>query len=121
MKKVIANSIGAVQGDVPIVRISKLTKGGKRTEQRVVALGEVTGHHHQIVGEVDVYEVERKVGGELFPGFEVVVVEGKPATIEHNSGGEHYTVEMTPGLWFIPAPGHQQVEYDGVNERRVMD
>lgn len=120
-KTVVTNKIGAVQGDVPILRVDERTPDGKRTTKRIVALGEVTGHHHQIFGDVECYEVSRSVAGTLFPGLEVVVVEGKPARIEHNSGGEHYTIEMTPGVYFIPGPGFQQVEYDGENERRMLD
>lgn len=121
IKVIKSNPVGAVQGDVPIIRVTKRTKGGKRTAKRTVAYGETTGHHHSIVGEVTCYDVTREVGGQLFPGMEIVVVEGKPAHIEHNSNGEHNTIEMTPGIYFIPGPGHQQVEYDGENERRVQD
>ena len=113
------NPQGAVQGDVPILRIETLTEGGKLTKNRIVAFGETTGHPHQIKGLVECYEVPRRIGDNLFPGLEIVVIE--PATIEHNSGGEHYTIEMVPGRYFIPGPGFQQVEYDGVNERRVAD
>lgn len=114
-------NLGGVQGDVPILKVGGLSANGKITKERIVAFGEVTGHHHQIVGKCDVYEVERDIAGQLFNGFEVVVVEGQPVKIEHNSGGEHYAVEMAPGIYFIPGPGFQQVEYDGENERRVMD
>ena len=120
MTTVTTNKFGAIQGDVPILRVITRTKGGKKTDKRIVAYGEVTGHHHQIVGECEVYEVERTIKDQLFPGFEVVVADS-PVTIVHNSGGEHYTVEMTPGIYFIPAPGFQQVEYDGENERRMSD
>lgn len=120
-KTIKTNHLGGVQGDVPILAIPNLTPGGKPTKTRIVALGETTGHHHQIKGDVEVYEVERDLAGQLFKGWEVVVTEGKPATIEHNSNGEHATIEMTPGLWFIPAPGFQQVQYDGEQERRMLD
>lgn len=113
------NRIGAVQGDVPVLRIDALTDGGTPTERRIVAYGETTGHHHEIQGEVECYEVTRDIAGNLFPGLEVVVT--GPARIVHNSSGEHHAIEMTPGLYFIPAPGFQQVEYDGENERRVLD
>lgn len=121
MTKVIkVSDLGAPQGDVPIRKVDVLTPGGKLTSKRIVALGETTGHHHEILGECQVYEVARNFGGSLFPGFEIVVGEA-PVSLFHKSGGEHDTIEMTPGVWFIPAPGYQQVEYDGRNERRVMD
>ena len=72
-KQVKANSVGAVQGDVPMIRVDDLTDGGKKTDMRIVAYGESTGHHHEIRGECEVYEVERDVAGNLFRGLEVVV------------------------------------------------
>lgn len=115
------NQIGAVQGDVPILRVKSLTRGGKRTNNRIVAMGEVTGHNHVIEGSVECYEVERDLAGQLFRGMEVVVAEGESAYLRHTSDGEHRTIEMMPGIYFIPAPGQQQMEYDGRDERRVKD
>ena len=111
---------GGVQGDVPILTIPGHDPKAIPTTNRIVAVGEATGHHHQIVGECDRYESTREIGGQLFKGMEIVVG-NSPVTIEHNSGGEHYTIEMSPGIYFIPAPGKQQVEYDGARERRVRD
>ena len=113
------NRLGAVQGDVPVLRVDALTLGGKKTQRRIVAVGEATGHNHIVVGDVECYEVERNVAGNLFRGLEVVVVEGQPAALEHMSGGEHETIELLPGIYFIPQI--QQVEYDGADERRVVD
>lgn len=116
MKTIKTNKLGGVQGDVPILRIEKMPKGAKPTARRIVALGETTGHHHEIVGEVQCFDATHN----LFKGIVVVVAEDKPAHLVHNSGGEHYTIEMAPGLHFIPTQ-IQQVEYDGANERRVLD
>lgn len=110
------NRFGAVQGDVPIIKIAKLSDNAKKTNNRTVAYGEVTGHHHTIYGECEVYETKREIEGQLFPGLEVVVTE--TVELRHQ---EHDTIEMIPGIYFIPSPGHQQVEYDGENERRVLD
>jgi len=112
--------LGGVQGDVPILRVDSLTPGGKPTKNRIVAYGEGTGHHHEIQGDCDVMEVERDIAGQLFKGLEVIVTEDKPGQLYHKSGGEHDTIELTPGLYFIPTDT-QQVEYDGENERRVAD
>lgn len=120
-KTVITSPFGACQGDVPILRVASLSEGATPTKERIVAYGETTGHHHEIIGDVDCFQVVRTLEGQLFKGMEVVVTEGKPAHIFHNGGGEHATIEMTPGIYFIPAPGQQQVEYDGAQERRVMD
>jgi len=119
--KTVTNEFGGVQGDVPILRVDELTPGGKPTIVRVVALGEATGHHHEIKGDCQVLEVKRVIDGVLFPGFEIVVREENQVHLYHKSDGEHDIVEMAPGFYFIPAPGHQQVEYDGENERRVLD
>ena len=121
VREIQANALGAVQGDVPILRVAAISDGAKATARRIVALGETTGHHHALVGECQVYEVTRSLAGQLFPGLEVVVTEGQPVHIEHNSDGDHAAIEMTPGIYFIPAPGYQQVEYDGADERRVLD
>jgi hypothetical protein len=113
------NQIGAVQGDVPILTIDTLTPNGKLTQRRIVALGESTGHYHEIQGKCDVYEVERDIANQLFVGLEVVVV-NEPVYLHHNSAGEHDTIEMIPGLYFIPTE-IQQIEYDGEDERQVVD
>jgi hypothetical protein len=117
------NRIGAVQGDVPLLRIEARTPGGKVTKERIVALGEVTGHDHRIVGNCEVYDVEREIGWRLFPGKEVKVADGSSVYLVHNSGPvpEHTKIQIMPGLTFIPAPGHQQVEYWFEEERAVAD
>src|SRR3990167_10302207 len=109
--------LGGVQGDVPILKVPNHDPEAIPTTNRIVAVGEATGHDHQVVGECERYTSTREIGGQLFAGMEIVVGDS-PVTIEHNSGGEHYTIEMTPGVYFIPAPGQQQVEYDGAQERR---
>lgn len=120
MKKIIANKNVFVQGDVPALKLSALPEGAKLAKSRIVAYGEVTGHHHTINGGT-CYDVETDIAGKLFRGVCVVVADGETAEMTHNSGGEHDVIEMTPGVWFIPAPGQQQREYDGENERRVLD
>ena len=112
--------LGGVQGDVPILRIDSLTPGRKKTSRRIVALGEGTGHHHEIRGGCEVLEVERNVAGQLFKGLEVIVTEEAPGKLVHKSAGEHDPIELAPGLYFIPTET-QQVEYDGAEERRVID
>jgi len=115
-----SNKMGAVQGDVPILKIETLTPNGEPTTTRIVAYGEATGHHHAIMGECEVLEVERDIAGRFFKGFEVIVTDGNPVHLYHKSEGEHDTIELLPGFYFIPLD-IQQVEYDGENERRVLD
>lgn len=120
MRKITATQNVFVQGDVPSLRIGTLPANATPAKSRTVAYGEVTGHHHTVNGGT-VYDVETDVAGQLFRGVCVVVDEGETAELVHNSGGEHDVIEMTPGIWFIPGLGQQQVEYDGENERRVLD
>lgn len=120
LDKKLVNKLGGVQGDVPVTTVDSLTPGGKLTARRIVAYGESTGHHHELIGECDVYEVKRDVGGQLFEGLEVVVVEDKPVQLFHKSNGEHLPLQLVPGIYFIPLE-IQQVEYDGSKERRIAD
>lgn len=106
------NKLGAFQGDVVIHRIDvdAIPSDAKPTQNRIVAYGEATGHHHVIEGECDVLE-------NLF-GFVVKVAEPNTAKLVH-IGNEHETIEITPGIYWIPREA--QVEYDGEEERRVCD
>lgn len=112
--------LGGVQGDVPIIAVENQSENGKATKQRIVAYGEQTGHHHEIRGECEVFEVERNIANQLFVGLEVIVAPEKEVEIFHKSNGEHDTIQLMPGVWFIPTD-IQQVEYDGAKERRVTD
>ena len=51
-------------GDVTIKPIDKIPSDAKRTEQRVLAFGEVTGHAHRLLDDADVEVYERE--GTLF-------------------------------------------------------
>lgn len=105
------NRLGAVQGDVPIIRIDRLPEDAKPTENRIVAYGETTGHNHQVQGVKEAYENPA--------GFYFVVAPDEKAEMVHTSNGDHGTIEMAPGLYFVPRV--TQVEYDGEMERRVAD
>jgi len=100
-----AGELGALQGDVGIVRIPKLPEGLKRMENNIVALGEVTGHHHILETEAEVYT---DAVGNLF------ALVDQPVKIQHH---EHAAITLVPGCYAIS----QQVEYDGAEERRVLD
>ena len=112
--KRIANFVGAVQGDVPIRKIESIPSGAKKTKRCIVAYGEATGHHHTLVGECELYETQV----EMFPGIVFVVPKNSQVELTHP---EHDTIVFAEGVWFVPDPGYQQVEYDGENERRVLD
>ncbi len=110
-RKVKTSKLGAIQGDVPILRVAEIPADAKPSKNRRVAEGETTGHNHEVRGEVQMYE---SLAGYF---FEVAV--GKPVEIVHTSNGEHDAIEMTPGVYFVPREA--QVEYDGEKERRAMD
>lgn len=112
IKSVKANRIGAVQGDVPIIKIDRLTVGGKIVKNRIVAVGESTGHNHRVVGDAICYEL---------PDRWEFAIGANGAQLVHTSGGDHRPIELAPlSLYAIPRD-HQQVEYDGADERRVSD
>jgi hypothetical protein len=102
------NKFGAFQGDVAIIKLDELPEGAKPTNKRTVAYGEVTGHHHTVVGECDAYQLPN--------GLVFVVTNGQEAILTHQ---EHDPVTLSTGIWFCPTTS--QVEYDGENERRVLD
>ena len=108
------------QGDIPVITVESLSPSRKPTNLRFVGIGESTGHRHEIVGECELYEVERDFYGQLFRGLEVIVATDSPVCLRHNSGGEHGDLELAPGIYFIPLD-IQQVEYDGEKERRALD
>jgi hypothetical protein len=105
-----ANKLGFVQGDVVGHYVIKLPKNAKPTKQRVVAHGESTGHNHIVEGVMVAYENPQ--------GFYFVIASDEIATLTH-VGNDHDTIEMIPGIVFIPR--ESQVEYDGEEERKVRD
>jgi hypothetical protein len=105
-----SNKIGAVQGDVPILRIDALPANAKprKDNNRIVAYGEVTGHHH-VIEQAQMYDDDL---GNLFALVE------QPTRILHH---EHGAIILAPGVYQIGQAGINQVEYDGEEERRVLD
>ena len=108
-----ANAIGLVQGDVPSRYVAKLPKTAKRRKNNIIALGEVTGHHHvvEIVeGNAELYD---DALGNLF-----MLVKSPVRILHHEHGYGEYTV---PGVVQFGLAGVNQVEYDGEEERRAQD
>ena len=98
-----------VQGDVPIVKRDKLPEGAKKINGNILRLGEVTGHHHIVDGPCQLYEVDQpNKSAELWVEFF-----GDVAVKHH----EHGTLLFPAGVYVVP----DQVEYDGEEERRVLD
>lgn len=108
-----ANKIGLVQGDVPSRYVKALPKDAKKRKSKVVALGEVTGHHHvvEIVeGNAELYD---DALGNLF------MLVKSPVKILHQEHG--YGLYTEPGVVQFGLAGQMQVEYVGEEERRARD
>lgn len=104
---------GGFQGDVAIIAVKGFPKDAKPTESRTLAYGESTGHHHIVRGDVDMRET-----AEAFYFRVAEDAEDTPAIV--HIGDEHESIEITPGtVWCVPKLS--QVEYDGSEERRVLD
>lgn len=93
-----------VQGDVPIVR-RQPPEGLKPIAGKTLRLGEATGHHHVVDGECQLYEAPT---GELWMQL------FSNCKIQHQ---EHGVLVFEPG-WYVVG---DQIEYDGEEERRVLD
>ena len=108
-----ANKIGIVQGDIPARYVKEIPANAKPRKNPIVALGEVTGHHHV----VDI------VGGnaELFddPLGNLFMLVKSPVRIMHHEHG--YAEFVTPGIVQFGQAGIMQVEYSGEEERRARD
>lgn len=101
-----------VQGDVPLIKIDTLPANTRprKGNNRVVALGESTGHHH-VVEAATMYEDDF---GNLF----ALVPAGKPTWLLHQ---EHGAIVLEPGIYQFGENGVHQVEYVGEEERRALD
>lgn len=103
------NSVGAIQGDVPVLRIDRLPDGVRLRKDHIVAFGEATGHHHILETDAQVYEDGL---GNLFAKIEY------PVRLLHH---QHAPIVLNPGVYQIGLAGVNQVEYAGEEERRVVD
>lgn len=99
------------QGDVGIVKIEKVDRevNWKKVESGfIVAYGEVSGHHHKLVADREtVIEIAQDANGYFLR------TSGR-AKLVHQSHAEQV---IERGTYFIPL----QVEYNEVEERRVLD
>ena len=94
------------QGDVILKKVAKIPQGAKHIKKRPLALGEFTGHSHQIIEDIEMYEKD----GVLY------IKSDRPVNLKHE---EHGTVSIPEGLWQV---GIVQ-EYDPFAEeaRNVQD
>lgn len=92
------------QGDVLVYKVEEIPEWAEKTDNRILAWGEATGHHHSLVGECEVYELKNELF--FYVADEVVIT--------HQ---EHDQI-------VIPAGTYKSViqrEYDPVKIRRVLD
>lgn len=108
-----ANKIGIVQGDVPSRYIAALPKGARRRKNNIIALGEVTGHHHVIEIVEGNAELFDDALGNLF------MLVKSPVRILHQEHG--YGQYNQPGVVQFGQAGQMQVEYSGEEERAARD
>lgn len=93
----------------------------KKVENNIVARGEVSGHSHIAVGEVDVYEVDGEIILDVHGEAAIKHLLEEAFTKEKKEvwTGEHADIKLAPGTYkYIP-----QVEFDPYDEviRRVQD
>jgi len=102
---------GALQGDIAIVPIADFPSDAKPTKNRILAYGEVTGHHHQISGNVDMRETQDAFYFRVAPDADAQII---------HIGDDHETIEILPSIvWRVAKVS--QVEYTFEEERQVSD
>lgn len=95
------------QGDVLVVQIEKLPRSAKKQPRCVLALGEITGHAHQIKEEAFLWVDS--------DGTKFVEVYGKEAELVHE---EHGPITLSgPAIYRVI----QQREYTPEEIRNVAD
>ena len=97
----------ARQGDILFVKIDKLPKGLKKSMDRIVAHGEVTGHAHRVAESEGVALLENEQGDKF------VQADGD-WQIVHD---EHGPITLEKGVW----EARRQREYSPEAIRRVAD
>jgi hypothetical protein len=90
------------QGDVLLIKTDDLPENIVKKDN-VLALGEKTGHYHEICGNVQTYK-EVTTYGDTLNGVQWVVVE-EPATLEHKKEnkftGDHSTLPIESGIYKV--------------------
>lgn len=81
MKKIILR-----HGDLLLKPIKQIGKGMKKSNDMVLAYGELTGHHHRLEGDVEVYRLGEQTQ---------VLVKGK-TELTHQ---EHKTIQIPEGIY----------------------
>lgn len=93
---------GYRQGDVGLIKISKIV--GKKLKHLVLAVGEVTGHKHEVIDNAELYDHE----GTLF------LKVNETTELTHQ---EHQTITLPKGDYEV----RRQREYEPNGWRQVSD
>jgi hypothetical protein len=105
------------QGDILLEKIDKMPDGMIKTENKILALGEATGHKHQLIGNVQSYAKR----GDLRQEVQVVEIVD-PETFKglvHEQHGAHEPHEFTSGLYKVK---RQRIWNQELEEaKRAMD
>jgi len=118
--------IYARHGDIPVYRIDNdSTTKGTEVKKLIVAEGEVTGHHHEVIpfkgGKVEVLDADEQVDKLLdeinrdSKDSTIVRVTGKAGLVHQ----EHGTIELPEGTYVFT----RQIQYDPFSKiiERVRD
>mgnify|MGYP001584754140 FL=1 len=93
------------QGDVLLTKREIHIPSDAKTMGRIVAVGEKTGHHHELEGNAELIEVGMKE--------QVIMVKDK-ARLVHP---EHGPIDLEPGTYVVV----RQVEHEGEKPKPVPD
>lgn len=100
------------QGDILIEKISTIPEGKFiAKESGIVALGEFSGHHHELDGAVLLVPDEKNTAQNSLLGYTTVE---KGAELVHQ---EHSKIDLEPGMYKFT----KQREFDGTQTRAVHD
>jgi len=101
------------QGDIPVIKISKeqLPKGlkfEKLIKDKIVAEGEITGHHHKlkVLEHTNLVEIAKDENG-------YYLKTNGGVELEHQ---QHDTIKIDKGIYFIG----KQFEYDEVEKLKEV-
>ncbi len=99
------------QGDVLLVPVAAVPNGATKTDNRVLVMGEVTGHSHRITGQVSVYKWKSPAQSWRDEETYLSVTD---AELVHE---EHGPIQVPSGIYQV----RRQREYDPARARFVMD
>jgi len=85
------------QGDVLFIEVDEIPYRRLNKKDNIVALGEETGHYHEVVGNVETYS-------DILNGVQWVVA-NEPVTLEHKKEnkftGDHATLPIPAGKYKV--------------------